>query len=146
MGKLDGPDAGNHVFNRPLTSKDIKEFKARGTHINTISDGIGDNRSIQVDKEFRIKKISMVGRMAQEDLAEIERFLSLLAFKPPLIKIIFKRIRLIPFRRFPLLILLGSDQLRDLVRIWEPVRHKVRFHNNDRALQVGNVQRGIGNN
>jgi len=146
MGKLDGPDAGNHVFNRPLTSKDIKEFKARGTHMNAIRDGIGDHRPIQVDKEFRIKKIGMVGRMAPEDFFKIEGFLSLLTLKPSLIKIPFKRIRLIPFRRFPLLILLGSDQLRDLAWIWEPVRHKVRPHNNDRALQVRNVQRRVGNN
>ena len=145
MGKLDGPDAGNHVFNRPLTSKDIKEFKARGTHMDTIGDGIGNHRPIQVGKEFRIKKIGMVGRMAPEDLVEIERLLSLLTLKPSLIKIFFKRIRLIPFRRFPLLILFGLDQLRDLVWSWEPIRHKVRSRNNDRALQVRHVQRRIGN-
>ena len=145
MGKLDGPDAGNHVFNRPLISKDIKKFKARGTHMNAVRDGIGDHRPIQVGKEFRIKKIGMVGRVAPEGFFKFKRFLSLLTLKPSLIKIFFKRIRLIPFRRFSLLILLGSDQLRDLVRIREPIRHKVRSHNNDRALQVRNVQRRIGN-
>ena len=106
MGKLDGPDARNHVFNRPLTPKDIKEFKAGGTYMKAIRDGIRNHLPIQVNKEFRIKKIGMVGRMAQEDLVKIERFLSLLTLKPSLIKIPFKRIRLIPFRRFPLLILL----------------------------------------
>ena len=84
--------------------------------MNAIRDGIRDHHPIQVDKEFRIKKIGMVGRMVQEDLFKIEGFLSLLTLKPSPIKIIFQRIRLIPFRRFPLLILLGSDQLKDLAQ------------------------------
>jgi hypothetical protein len=83
--------------------------------------------------------------MAQEDLAEIERFLSLLTFKPSLIKIIFERIGLIPFRGFPLLIFFGSDHFRKVVGIWESIRHKVRSHNNDRVLLVRNAQRSVGN-
>ncbi len=60
MGKLDGSNARDYVFQRPLTSKDIKKFKAWRTDVVTIRDGIGNLRAAFGDKEFRIKKIGVI--------------------------------------------------------------------------------------
>ena len=60
MTKLDGSAARNYVFQRPLTSKDIKKFEARRTDMDTIRDGIGGLRAAFGDKEFRIEKVGMI--------------------------------------------------------------------------------------
>jgi len=106
MCKLDGADARDHVFNRPLTSEDIKEFKARGTYMDAVCNGIRDNKTIQVDKEFRVKEIGMVCRMVGKDFIKIKKFIWSLSFKPSLVKILFKGTNLVPLVRFPLLIFL----------------------------------------
>ena len=60
MSKLDRSDARNDVFDWALASKDIKEFKTRGTDMDTICNRVGDQDTILVDKEFRIKEIGMI--------------------------------------------------------------------------------------
>lgn len=57
---MDGPDAGDNVFDGPLTSEDIEKLKARRTHMNGICNRIGDRGTAQVDKEFWIQKIRMI--------------------------------------------------------------------------------------
>jgi hypothetical protein len=72
MDKLDDSDTRNCVLRRPLTSKDAKKFKAWGTDVDTIRDGIGNLRAAFGDKEFRIKKVRMVCRMAHKIFIKIE--------------------------------------------------------------------------
>jgi hypothetical protein len=40
MSKLDGSDARNDAFYRPLFSQNVEKFEARGADINAVSNGI----------------------------------------------------------------------------------------------------------
>jgi hypothetical protein len=105
MSKLDSSDTRDHVFDWPLFPKNIEKFETGRTDMNAIRNGIRGFFSVHIFKEFRIDEVGMVCRMAQKDFREIERLFGSIPFKPPLVKIFFKRIRVIPFPRFPFLIL-----------------------------------------
>jgi hypothetical protein len=104
--------------------------------MDTVCNGIGDKDAIQVDKEFRVKKIGMVCRMVCKDFIKIEKFIWSVAFKPSLIKLLLERINLLPDRRFPFLEFLGLNQLNDFFRRGKSVRFKIRFRDHDRVPNI----------
>lgn len=60
FSKLNSTDTGDHILYRPLVSQDVEKFETRRTGMDTISDGIRDLLSIQVDEKFRINKVGMI--------------------------------------------------------------------------------------
>jgi len=96
MGEVNSNNTRNYIFYLPLVSQNVEEFEARRTDMDTISDGIRDLPSIQVNEKLGINKVGVICRMAEKDFAKIKGFVCSISFKPPLIKILFRRKRLIP--------------------------------------------------
>jgi hypothetical protein len=59
--ELNSTQAGNNIFHGPLASENIEKLEARRTHIDTLSDGVGDDSLVVHGEESWIEEVGMIG-------------------------------------------------------------------------------------
>ena len=62
-GIPDSARTSRDVFERPLTSENVKKLEARGTGVKAIRDGIGRFPGLKKEKESRIEEIGVIRRV-----------------------------------------------------------------------------------
>ena len=66
------PRAGGYQFSLEFLSQNLEEFDAAGAEVGASIDGVGDKPPLLADKESRLNKIGMIGRMGE--IEEIKVF------------------------------------------------------------------------